>query len=774
MGLGSQVMSRGSSNGDIKRDIGGSRHPMPGSPKDRTGAQARQEDVSVGLFHVIQQLAADENALWNILDGLKSSTTHSSFFCREYWGCSCSQALVSLEKLGFQERLKRQVQQSCVLEALSLGVAAYLCSGVMQGISVTIRSRLRNLLYYVHENCMALLDLVCQKWMQENLPNQAQWQAENHLRCHCPDNLNLDILVRVKRYRRLRKGEHATALRQHNEMIVTVLRQLCRGAAPKRPPLSSRGGLNLGDRSPGGRSLGNFGGQGGNACVLNVVNDILTARGVTLDRLKPNVIRAKMLQHMCFKPLLNTEGIEDCPWPTHDQYTRYGDEQWSQDAQIIWFEPLPPMLPNLEHVPKLPLSTGNDVVYTLVLDLDETLVHYFEVDGLGNYDVRPGTHEFLERMNQLGYEVVVFTAATQDYADWVIDQIDANKLIHHRLYRQHALPWGPIFVKDLSRLGRELNHILIIDNVAENFMLQPNNGIFICTWYDDPNDTALSALTPLLDELIATRSKVPEILDKYRDQIPTWAGFDQYSEGGADYGEYDIGPEDSLCQEQSSGYGCGHDTLQSSLSHGMTQPLSGLGQGQPRPFHHLRHPDPMMESSSPDWDGHSADEPQNPVATYSQPPPSPYAAAHPNPQDSAGGAATHPSPGAFGASRYRPPLQQQQCMHETAPVQPTSPGMSPMPCLSEIGQANMYWRQAGLQAGRPPGSTSAPNLQPQQSSAPPPPAQQGVPRPAFSASGISGPYQAPPPQMMQGGNAWGGRPAAARLLGRSLGDGHPT
>merc|ERR1719159_1090185 len=70
---------------------------------------------------------------------------------------------------------------------------------------------------------------------------------------HCPENLNLDILVRVKRYRRLRRGEHVMALRQHNEMIVNVVRQLCRGAAPKRPPLSSRGAASPGDRSPGGR-----------------------------------------------------------------------------------------------------------------------------------------------------------------------------------------------------------------------------------------------------------------------------------------------------------------------------------------------------------------------------------------------------------------------------------------------------------------------------------------------------------------------------------------
>ncbi len=66
------------------------------------------------------------------------------------------------------------------------------------------------------------------------------------------------------------------------------------------------------------------------------------------------------------------------------------------------------------------------------------------------------------------YEVTIFTAAMQDYADWVIDQIDPNRYISHRMYRQHALPCGPVFIKDLSRIGRDLSKTIIVDNVPEN------------------------------------------------------------------------------------------------------------------------------------------------------------------------------------------------------------------------------------------------------------------------------------------------------------------
>jgi CTD small phosphatase-like protein 2 len=74
-----------------------------------------------------------------------------------------------------------------------------------------------------------------------------------------------------------------------------------------------------------------------------------------------------------------------------------------------------------------------------VLDLDETLIHYMEVptDGLsegGHFLIRPGARQFLKDMAEC-YEIVIFTAAMQDYADWVLDALDTGKAISHRLYR---------------------------------------------------------------------------------------------------------------------------------------------------------------------------------------------------------------------------------------------------------------------------------------------------------------------------------------------------
>ena len=50
-----------------------------------------------------------------------------------------------------------------------------------------------------------------------------------------------------------------------------------------------------------------------------------------------------------------------------------------------------------------------------------------------------------------------------------MDNIDRNKKITHRLYRQHTTPHYDYAIKDLKNLGRNLTRTIIIDNMAENF-----------------------------------------------------------------------------------------------------------------------------------------------------------------------------------------------------------------------------------------------------------------------------------------------------------------
>ena len=134
--------------------------------------------------------------------------------------------------------------------------------------------------------------------------------------------------------------------------------------------------------------------------------------------------------------------------------------------------------------------------YTLVLDLDETLVYlmpnniYLTEDGkIGETRhtliFRPGLIDFLKRMKTL-YELVIFSFGTLEYVDNVIKIIEKNeKFFEHVLYRQHATVNNGEYIKDLSLLGRSLKNILIVDDIAQVFKLQEKNGICIKAFYGD-------------------------------------------------------------------------------------------------------------------------------------------------------------------------------------------------------------------------------------------------------------------------------------------------
>ena len=159
--------------------------------------------------------------------------------------------------------------------------------------------------------------------------------------------------------------------------------------------------------------------------------------------------------------------------------------------------------------------------YTLVLDLDETLV-YFKIKSIkgGTMRARPYLFGFLEEMGHY-YELVIWTSATEAYANSLIDAVEyEKKYFDYVLYREHAIIIGNDFVKDLTRLGRGLDRIIIIDDMPQNFRLQKENGITIKPFFgDDLDDSALYNLVPILKHIAESRNDVRIGLKKYREEI---------------------------------------------------------------------------------------------------------------------------------------------------------------------------------------------------------------------------------------------------------------
>lgn len=172
---------------------------------------------------------------------------------------------------------------------------------------------------------------------------------------------------------------------------------------------------------------------------------------------------------------------------------------------------------------------------TLVLDLDETLVHctvepidnpdlIFPVTFNGTlYDVyvrkRPYLDYFLEAVS-MAYEVIVFTASQRVYADVLLDLLDPKKkYVKHRLFRESCVMVQGNFLKDLHVIGRDYSRMALVDNSPHAYGFQIENGIPIESWFDDDTDTELLKLVGFLRKAFAGSDVRSVIKDHFKTHV---------------------------------------------------------------------------------------------------------------------------------------------------------------------------------------------------------------------------------------------------------------
>ena len=129
--------------------------------------------------------------------------------------------------------------------------------------------------------------------------------------------------------------------------------------------------------------------------------------------------------------------------------------------------------------------------YSLVLDLDETLISFQKNNNIYNMNnfinalnsrliLRPGLFEFLRNMKHF-YELILFSSGTNDYVDPIVKLIEKNEsFFEFVLYRQHvSFDEKGDYYKNLNLLNRDIKNILIIDDMEKNFKFHKANGICI-------------------------------------------------------------------------------------------------------------------------------------------------------------------------------------------------------------------------------------------------------------------------------------------------------
>ncbi|KAL4445469.1 hypothetical protein ABPG74_004543 [Tetrahymena malaccensis] len=171
---------------------------------------------------------------------------------------------------------------------------------------------------------------------------------------------------------------------------------------------------------------------------------------------------------------------------------------------------------------------------TLILDLDETLIHCNEsLDKTSDFildiqadqkevvqagiNVRPYAKQFLEEMSHL-YEIVIFTASRSIYANEVINKLDPqNKFIFKRLFRENCIYKNKIYIKDLRIFkNRDIKNLVIVDNCCLSFCHNILNGIPIVPFYDDKRDQELLELSHFLKHLAQVDDVRPVIKNSFK------------------------------------------------------------------------------------------------------------------------------------------------------------------------------------------------------------------------------------------------------------------
>jgi len=124
----------------------------------------------------------------------------------------------------------------------------------------------------------------------------------------------------------------------------------------------------------------------------------------------------------------------------------------------------------------------------------EDVVHFVYVAK------RPGVDAFLVEMAK-HYEIIIYTASLNKYADPLLDLLDPHRVIRTRLFRESCVYFEGNYVKDLSLIDRDLSQSIIVDNSPNSYLFHPDNAIDCSSFIDDPADRELLQIGDFLKNI---------------------------------------------------------------------------------------------------------------------------------------------------------------------------------------------------------------------------------------------------------------------------------
>mmetsp|Transcript_74016 Transcript_74016/g.176178 ORF Transcript_74016/g.176178 Transcript_74016/m.176178 type:complete len:405 (+) Transcript_74016:53-1267(+) len=153
---------------------------------------------------------------------------------------------------------------------------------------------------------------------------------------------------------------------------------------------------------------------------------------------------------------------------------------------------------------------------TLVIDLDKVILH-LEHDSRQGWHVvkRPFADQFFKEMSHY-YELVIFS---DDVFPVALDIASKwNLPVTGVLHRDFCKKKRNHYVKDISKLGRRMDRVLILDHDPAAMQLQPENGVQIRSFEGDPSDSELMDLLEFLKAAATCNTDIRAFVRKYKEE----------------------------------------------------------------------------------------------------------------------------------------------------------------------------------------------------------------------------------------------------------------
>lgn len=314
-----------------------------------------------------------ENKIQLIYENSSLNFSKVTTLCEDWW--EITQEEQTLQELGllfreprFKEFLKIATLNECVIISI-----AYVISLHIETPTKLILNLLWTSLYYVHQNFLLFIELIL-KWLP---PENWTFNWSKKLET---------IVLSKSDAKNLEKNEIFWTINKNNEILYEHILKLCSGKISEKEMKSQKLSLETMD-------IWNYFSPISKAFLTIVEDIILHPYNYLVSSARENMIKA--LDGFNNAMMMFREN----PSEMHPMYKVGGTALGNKDEAIT-----------LVDAPYLDPPSKVTKRYCLVLDLDETLVHYFETNNQGKCLIRPGVSQFLFQMNKY-FEVVIFTAA---------------------------------------------------------------------------------------------------------------------------------------------------------------------------------------------------------------------------------------------------------------------------------------------------------------------------------------------------------------------------